>query len=332
MSAYLACGIAGPVLGAEERELLTALRPGGVVLFSRNVVDREQVADLVADIHGLPGRPYVAVDLEGGRVNRFRALVGELPSAASAAAAGSDAVAALGRAAGAVCASLSIDVDFAPVVDVACPGGWLAREQRCFGAGPAEVAVNAALFLEALESYGVAGCLKHFPGLGSGGVDSHASLPVLADSVGAEAAVFARLTRESRAVMVAHALAPSLGEGHAPATLAPRVVARLGERCGPVIADDLEMGALAAYGSLAERAAAALAAGCHQVLVCNALDVRAAVVEHIEAWRGREPRLAQALEAGRLRLSGFARRGPERVSWSEVERRVEEARRLAPTP
>lgn len=334
MSTYLCCGVAGPVLEAGERALLTALEPGGIVLFARNIVDFEQVRELVDDLHALPGRPYVAVDLEGGKVNRLRGLLGALPSAAAAAAGGPGAVAALGHAAGAACASLGIDVDFAPVVDVACPGGWLAGESRCFGCGGDEVAANAQAFLEGLESHGVLGCLKHYPGLGSGGVDSHRSLPVLADGVAEEAGVFEALAGENRAVMIAHALTPSLGEAYGPASLSTRVLARLATRpCGPILADDLEMGALAAYGSLPERAAAALGAGCDQVLVCNAMEARAAVVAHVEQWRLREPRLDAALERGRRKLARFAGRGASPLQWREVEELAEAARRLAaPAP
>ncbi len=330
MSAYLCCGVAGTELDEEERRTLAELAPGGVILFARNVVDRQQLAALVASLHALPGRPFVAVDLEGGRVNRLRALVGELPGAAQAACGGEAAVAALGRAAGAVCAHFGIDVDLAPVLDVAHEGGWLAGEGRCLGGEPAAAARLAAVFAAAVEAYGVSVCLKHYPGLGSGGVDSHRDLPLLADEVVEEEPIFRALAGGARAVMVAHALAPSLGEGVAPASLSRRLVARLRQaHAGPVLADDLEMGALDRYGTLPERAAAALAAGCDQVLVCNALGARAAVVAHIERWRCRDGGLARELEEGARRIARFARRPLVPVAWEEVVHRLAEARRLA---
>jgi beta-N-acetylhexosaminidase len=330
VNAYLCCGVAGSELSGEEREALRRLEPGGVILFARNVADRYQLAALVAELHALPGRPYVAVDLEGGRVNRLRGVLGELPSAAQAGQAGVAAVAALGRAAGAACASLGIDVDLAPVVDVARHGGWLGAEGRCFASEPAGVAALAAVFAEAVESYGVGVCLKHYPGLGSGGVDSHQALPLLGEEVAQEARVFARLSSERRAVMVAHALAPALGEAFAPASLSRRVVATLRRtHGGPVLADDVEMGALASYGSLPERAAAALAAGCDQVLVCNALEQRSEVVAYVQRWRRREPALDSALRAGAARLARFARVTPPAVPWGVVEELWERARYLA---
>jgi beta-glucosidase-like glycosyl hydrolase len=93
-----------------------------------------------------------------------------------------------------------------------------------------------------------------------------------------------------------------------------------------VIADDLEMGALAAYGSLGERAAAALLAGCDQVLVCNALGERAAVVEHVHRWAGRDARLAAALDRTAGRVAGFGRGPLAPVSWDDARRTAEEAR------
>lgn len=331
MSRWLVCGASGYELGAEERRELEELAPGGVVLFARNVWDRVQLAELVAALHELPGRPYVAVDLEGGRVNRLRGLVGELPSPAQAAAAGAAAVAALGEALGAACAHFAIDVDYAPVVDVG-RGGYIGGEGRCLGSTPGAVLPAAERHLAAIERFGVSTCLKHYPGLGSGQVDSHQALPELDDQAGADEEAFLRLSAPGRAVMVAHALAPSLGEARCPASLSRVVVSRLASwPCGPVIADDLEMGALGRYGSLPERAAAALAAGCHQVLVCNALAMRRPVVEAVRGWAAADPSLAAAVRAAERRLAAYGRGTLAAVDWGEVVARAARARELAGT-
>ncbi len=330
MSAFLVCGVAGLELNAGERALLEELRPGGVVLFARNVADREQLAALSREILTLPSRPYLAVDLEGGRVNRLVALTGPLPAAADAARAGLAAVRALAEAAAAACAHFGIGVDFAPVADIARPEAWLGAEGRCLGASAAAVRCAAAVYLEGLESLGVAGCLKHYPGLGSGAVDSHRELPLLDDAVAADAEVFHSLLTPARAVMVAHALAPALGDGSCPASLSRAVIGGLRRfATGPVIADDLEMGALAAHGSVPERAAAALAAGCDQVLVCNALDERAGVVAHVAAAAQRDPALASALRLSATRTAGFGRRELADVPWASVCELADAARRLA---
>jgi len=275
----------------------------------------------------------VAVDLEGGRVNRLAKLVGPLPSPARAAAAGSAAILALGRALGAACAHFGITVDYAPVVDMGISGGHLGGEGRCLGANPEEVVAAAETLLSGLEEPGVASCLKHFPGLGTGTVDSHRDLPVLDEGVEAEIEVFRRLARPERAVMVAHALAPTLGEPHTPASLSRAIVGLLDPFSnGPVISDDLEMGALARYGTLGERACAALLAGCHQVLVCNAMDARREVVAHVQEWAERTPELAARLQDAAVRCRGYGQGRLAEVSASEVAVLVNEANSVVGGP
>lgn len=329
MSAFLVCGVAGLALDAEERRLLEELKPGGVVLFARNVADRDQLASLVGELRGLASRPYVAIDLEGGRVNRLERLIGPLPAAAESARAGADVVQALAAAAGAACAHLGIGVDLAPVLDVARPEGFLAMEGRCLGSSPDEVRTMAGAFLQGLSAFGVAGCLKHYPGLGSGRVDSHRNLPVLDKTVATDIELFHALAAPGVGVMVAHALAPSLGEAACPASLSRAVVGRLRAFAAPVLADDLEMGALSAHGSISERAAAALGAGCDQVLVCNALGARREVAEHVGAAARRDPVLVATLQESVARSAGFGRDELVEVSWDRVLKLADRARLLA---
>jgi beta-N-acetylhexosaminidase len=331
--AFLLCGIPGTALEDDERRLLAELAPGGIILFARNVESREQLAALVGELRSLAFRPYVSIDMEGGRVNRLLRLLGPLPSPTAAAIAGLEAAAALGAAIGAACAHLGIGVDFAPVVDVARAGGYLGGEGRCFGNDVDAVVAAGAAFLTGLERYGVTGCLKHYPGLGGGAVDSHRDLPLLDDAVVAEERAFAALARPPRGVMVAHAVAPRLGEGVLPASLSAVVISRLrGWSCGPVLSDDLEMGALAAFGDLPERAAAALLAGCDQATVSNTMPARLAVVEAVERWAGRDPVLAARLGECERSCAGWGRGELAEVSWSEVERLAERARALAGVP
>jgi beta-N-acetylhexosaminidase len=332
VSAFLVCGCVGLALDAEERQLLSELKPAGVVLFARNVSDRDQLASLVRELRELPSHPYVAIDLEGGRVNRLEPLIGPLPSAAQAARAGAHAVRALAEAAGAACAHFGIGVDLAPVLDVARPEGFLASEDRCLGSSVEEVRAAAEVFLAGLLGFGVSGCLKHFPGLGSGRLDSHRDLPLLDESVAVDCNVFHALAAPGRAVMVAHALAPSLGDAASPASLSRAVVGRLRAIAAPVLADDLEMGALAAHGTIPERAAAALAAGCDQVLICNALTARREVAEHVGAAARRDPVLDAALREAAARSENFGRGELAEVAWDHVLELSDRARTLARGP
>ena len=130
--------------------------------------------------------------------------------------------------------------------------------------------------------------------------------------------------------MIAHAMAPSLGEACCPASLSRTVVGRLGGyQVGPIIADDLEMGALGRFGTLTARASAALGAGCHQVLVCNALTARREVVEAVQAWAWRDAVLSAALRTAGTRLGSFGLGALRAVEWDEVAARAARARELA---
>lgn len=324
---WLVCGVSGPELPLWERRLLEALQPGGIILFSRNIFEVQQVQALVRELRALPGKPFVAIDLEGGSVNRLRSLIGEMPPPAQVAMGGEQAARILGEACGAACAALGIGVDFAPVLDAGQEGGVLFQEQRCWGCHWETVSRLAGAFLEGLESYGVQGCLKHYPGLGSGQVDAHKSLPVLEDQVREERRAFFALFSPTRAVMVAHALAPALGEAVGPCSLSRRIVGGLPETVGPVIADDLEMGALAGWGALPERAAAALWAGCHLVLLCNALDEREPVASHVDRWAARSPQLAACLAQAAVVLGNYGRNGPPSLPWQAAMEKVREIRR-----
>ena len=328
--AFLVCGIPGTSLADDERRLLGEVRPGGVILFARNVGSREELAELVREVRALPCAPYVSIDMEGGRVNRRARGGGPPPSPAAAATAGADAVEALGAAIGAACAHFGIGVDFAPAVDLGRPDGWVRTEGRCFACDVDGVVAAATAFLAGLERFGVAGCLKHYPGLGSGAVDSHKDLPLLDDGAAGDERAFLALLRPGRGVMVAHAVAPSLGEPVLPASLSATVIGRLrGSACSPVLSDDLEMGALAAFGSFAERAAACLAAGCDQATVSNTMSARLEVVEQVLRWSARDPVLAARLRSAQRRTVGWGRGELADVEWGEVERLAERARALA---
>jgi beta-N-acetylhexosaminidase len=271
----LIVGLPGTSLAPDECELLEQLRPAGVILFGRNIVGAEQVRELVARLQDLELRPFVAVDLEGGAVNRLGELWGQLPSPADAAAVGRRAIRALGEAAGAGCRSLGIHLDLAPVIDLGCEDGFIHGQGRCLGSDPARVASLARVFHEGLISWGVAGCLKHFPGLGAVVVDTHEELPTVPpEDQERHLEVFAELTPEIPIVMVGHARAPGLGDPDRPASLSPRVVARAIALPGSpvVLSDDLEMGALSGLGDLPDLVVDALRARNHGVLVCKAFD------------------------------------------------------------
>jgi len=293
----LVVGVPGVRLEATDREVLERVQPAGVILFARNIVSAAQTRALVDQLHELENSPFVAVDLEGGIVNRFSTLWGELPAPAEAGKAGRRAVRALGEAAGAACRRLGVHVDLAPVVDLECPGGCLGGQGRCFSDDPERVVILARIFNEGLTAWGVTGCSKHFPGLGWVPVDTHEELPVL-DPGDAELArqieVFEELGPDFPAVMMAHVVVPGLGDAEQPASLSPTVVERAAALPGSpvVLSDDIEMGALEGWGDLPERVASAFAARNHGVLVCKSFDRLNDIVGHLRDLLSTDSRIS----------------------------------------
>jgi beta-N-acetylhexosaminidase len=224
-------------------------------------------------------------DQEGGPVDRLAQIFGPTPSFQAAARGG--AARALGSLTGSALAVLGFDVNLAPVVDRAGEGaGALVLGERTAAADPHAVLQAGGEFLDGLHSRGIGGCLKHFPGLGRARVDTHRELPFLEHDPHAEAldvAPFDGLMHRARAVMVSHLGGP---EG-LPASLSPERTTRfLKERLnfdGAAFADDLEMGALNAFGDLPERAARASAAGCDLLLVCKEIERHPECVAAVEA-------------------------------------------------
>lgn len=267
---FFLAGLHGTRLTASERGMLSrGSESPQVILFGRNIESESQLADLVSEIRSVNAAVVLFVDQEGGSVDRFRAVVGSSISLRRAAAAGASRRA--GLLAGELLAHFGIDVDLAPVVDRAVAGaGEGVLGERAAAEDPASVVDAAREFIEGLAESGVGSCLKHFPGLGRATLDSHLVLPPLApDPVGRalDLRPFQELAPIVPAIMVSHGAARDSG---LPATLDSRVIRDLTGEIGfpgAVVSDDLEMGALARFGSIPERSAACFAAGCDLLCV-----------------------------------------------------------------
>jgi beta-N-acetylhexosaminidase len=286
-------GLSGPTLSAEERAILEERPPTGVILFRRNIETADALSGLVEEIRSLPGRPLLFLDQEGGPVDRLRDLVGPFPSFHAAARAGLARRA--GELAGKACALLGFDVDLAPVVDRRLPGaGESVLGERAAAADPHEIVSAAEEFLGGLHAHGVRGCLKHFPGLGRARFDTHRDLPALPDDpteLEQDLRPFRALRDFVGAIMVSHAASERDG---IPASLSPEIATRLLREGlgfeGVSLSDDLEMGALARFGGLPERSAAAANAGCDLVFVCSRIEEYPACVEAVERGVGQTRR------------------------------------------
>lgn len=309
----LFAGFEGTSVPADLRALVVDGRVGGVVLFSRNLVDREQVRTLVEDLHASapPGAPItVAIDQEGGRVQRLRAPWTEWPPMRRLGESGSlRDTRALASALARELADLRIDLDFAPVVDVDTRADNPVIGDRSFSGDPDAVARHAAVFVEALQAGGVAGCAKHFPGHGDTAEDSHTELPRLEHDLARLRAVElppfrAAIGAGVASVMTAHILLPALDPVH-PATLSRAALSLLRGELGYdglVFSDDLEMKGVADHFDPREITLGALEAGVDVLLVCRQAELRDEVLALLE----QAP--AALVEAGLRRVAAFKAR------------------------
>ncbi len=275
-------GISGVRLTAPERAILDRHPPRGVILFRRNIESAAQTAELAGEIRARGA--LVFLDQEGGRVDRLRDVLG--PSISLFGAARRGVARRAGELAGEACARLRVNVDLAPVVDLLVEDASARLlAERCASGDPAVVARAGSDFLAGLHSRGVGGCVKHFPGLGRARLDTHAALPVIpkdARQGERDLLPFRRTARRARAVMISHVAGP----GGTPASLSRPIAHRLLRQTlrftGAAFSDDLEMGALSAFGDLAERCVRAARAGCDLLFVCSRIEVYPACVEAVE--------------------------------------------------
>ncbi len=284
--------VAGPTLDAEDRELLAHPLVGGVILFSRNFVSIGQLAALIESIHAARTPPLlVAVDQEGGRVQRFRQDFEALPAAHIIgrrydvdAESGIRLAQLTGWLMAAELRATGVDISFAPVLDLD-RGLSEVIGDRAFHRDPDVVSGLAKAYMTGMREAGMQATGKHFPGHGAVVQDSHRTLPVdrraYAD-IGEDLLPFERLIGAGMAgVMAAHVCYPEVDA--MPASFSSRWLAQelrgnLDFR-GALFSDDLTMEGAAGVGTIAERAVAALEASCDMILVCNNRPGAAEVVD-----------------------------------------------------
>lgn len=300
----LMIGIAGKTLAAPEHDWIRSPQVCGVILFTRNFASREQVSALCAEIRALRGEPFlIAVDQEGGPVQRFRDGFTALPALALFGERyATDAAGALRLAEqhGWLMASemlaLGIDLSFAPCIDL--KRGNRAIGMRAFHDDPAVVAAFAAAYVRGMHRAGMAATLKHFPGHGSVLEDTHFDAAVdarpLATIVREDLYPFAAgFAAQAEAVMMAHVSYPEVAPE--PAGYSPRWIREILQDQmkfdGVVFSDDIGMAAAESAGGIKARIDAHLDAGCDIVLVC----APTLVAEAIAAVAARAP-----LQAARL--------------------------------
>lgn len=316
-------GLPATFLDDASRQLIFRWHINNFILFRRNFKNRQQLRDLISGLRqacreaGLAA-PIVAIDQEGGSVARLGPPFTQFPGARQMANSPDPegVLATYARTCARELSEVGINLNLAPVLDTCETGCGYFMQDRALSADPLTVASLGRLVITEMQDCGLAACGKHFPGLGGAVVDPHRQLPVVGrsreDILAVELEPFrAAIDAGVAAIMTSHTVYPHL-DGERVSTLSSAIITgllrdELGYE-GVVITDDLEMGAIAEAGSVAEAALKALLAGADLLLICEGQD---RVVDGVQ-------RVAHALERGvvssaRLersfeRLAGLRRR------------------------
>ncbi|MDE2595587.1 MAG: beta-N-acetylhexosaminidase [Sphingomonadales bacterium] len=274
-------GLSGTTLTAEERAFFADADPAGYILFGRNIESRAQLRALTDELRGIHGRSrlFICIDQEGGRVSRMKPPEWLAYPAGQAfdhlwdlaPASAIEAARANAEALGLDLAEAGISVDCLPLLDVRQPGAHDVIGDRALGTEPRRVAALGRAVLDGLERAGVCGVVKHMPGHGRAGADSHKELPTVTVSeaeLEVDIAPF-RTLADAPVAMTAH-IVFTAWDKERPATQSPTVIEQIIRRRigfdGLLLTDDLDMEALS--GTIPERAARSIAAGCDVALNC----------------------------------------------------------------
>ena len=310
-------GLAGHEIMPEERDMLLHPLTGGVILFSHNYESPEQLEALTGKIQSLrEPRLVVAVDHEGGRVQRFRNGFTSLPAVRLLGYMYDDDVKRarhLAELSGWLMAAeliaAGVDISFAPVLDLD-KGISQVIGDRAFHDKPDVVADLAHAYMRGMNSAGMVATGKHFPGHGSVKEDSHTAIPVdhrrYEDIMMEDMVPFERMIHYGMAaVMVAHVIYDQTDgkpAGFSKFWLTEVLRRRLGFQ-GVIFSDDLEMAGAGIVGDIQERARQALAAGCDMVLVCKDFGAMTSVLQGLEGWNNPASRLRLIRMHGRRQLT-----------------------------
>ena len=305
--------VPGASLDLITRGMLETIQPGGIFLSGRNIESAQQVVELTSSIRSiLQVPPLVAVDQEGGRVDRLKAVFSPMPSADLMRASGDASLAdRLGEITAEALRTLGFNVDLAPILDIAVDDSAdNGLKGRYLGDSAAQVVRLAGAYLEGLQRGGVIGVGKHFPGLGASVSDTHASLPTIGrsrDEIMRQDLLpyldlFSKINARLNALMISHAHYPAFdGPSPLPASLSRDIVSgllrdELSFR-GLAITDDLEMGAITANRDVSEAAILAIEAGNDMVLTTGSPERATAV------WQA----MVDAARAGRITQTHISR-------------------------
>jgi len=340
----LIAGVESTALSGEERAWLDRIRPGGIILFRRNIDQATQVASLLREADRIGSTPlFRCIDLEGGLVDRLRDLIHPMPSAAAVFATGKRH---LYRQHGLLIArearALGFNTVFAPVLDLALPESAAVMRTRVVSAAPWRVIDYARCFLAGVKMEEILPCGKHFPGLGGGQVDSHQSMPVIHRQTRlmwrTDLAPWLAVAGSLPFAMVAHASYPWPGRDPATATVSrywvTNVLRRQVRFKGIILSDDMEMGGILSQMSIEEAVVQALLAGIQMIEICRdpSLVMRAydAIIREAESSRAFRDCVASAWrKIYRSKKKWLGPRRRQNLSASRIDRLCNEIRKFA---
>ncbi len=287
VGSLLVVGLGGTELTGLERAWLRLVRPGGAILFKRNIADTAQTRAMLDEVTSL-STPHAirCVDVEGGTVNRLRDALAPLPSAqAVGAAARRLRKPALAGEHGELIAravkAFGFNTTLAPVVDLAFPEAAEVLGSRPAGANAKEVIDYARPYLAALAANDIAGCGKHFPGLGGASGDTHLLTPEITRTWkqmwNEDLVPYRELHADLPMIMVNHAAYPATPGGNRPASASDFWITkvlrrRIGYR-GIIFSDDLEMGGILKFLPVEQAAIAAIRAGTDVLEICHSAEL-----------------------------------------------------------
>jgi len=321
-------GFDGTEMSPALASLLRHIQPAGVILFARNIVSAEQTYKLLKDCQAqVSAALFRCVDLEGGKVDRLRSVIGPAPSAADVFAAGGRALYRKhGRLIGENCRALGFNVDFAPAVDLAFEASSSVMASRLVSADPKKTVMYAREFLAGLRSASVLGCGKHFPGLGEGNLDSHHHLPVIQKSWkklwAEDLAPYRALRRDFPFVMVSHAAYPNITREKTPASISKKWIThilrkKIGYR-GLICSDDLEMGGVLEAAPIEQAAVEHIRAGGDLCLLCHKEEFVTRAYEELVQTSERDHRFAVRVAESVKRVMALKKKEKAMARWAKA--------------
>jgi beta-N-acetylhexosaminidase len=332
----LIIGFDGTEISPSLTSLLTRLQPAGVILFARNITSAEQTYKLLKDCQACVPTPlFTCVDLEGGRVDRFRNVLGPAPAAADVFATGDRKLFRKhGRVIGDCCRALGFNTDFAPVVDLALEDSRTVMSSRAVSSDPKHAVVYAREFLAGLRAARVVGAAKHFPGLGGANLDTHHELPSVQRSWktlwAEDIHPYRALRRETPMVLVGHANYPAVTRDDVPASLSKKWISeilrkKIGYR-GLIVSDDLEMGGVLKAAPIEQAAVQFVRAGGDLCLICHQEEFVTHAYETLVREAERDRKFSRRVAESAVRVRAFKKKAVELKRWAAAPKPVTAAK------